>query len=71
LGDQEALQRVKSGRRPLGFEQCITIDNHADHLKMVRRLTQTGRPAIVIAGNGTCSSGCIVNYSDMSCVSEG
>lgn len=29
---------------------------------MVNRLTQTGQPAIVIAGNGMRSSGRIVNY---------
>ena len=29
---------------------------------MVSRLAQTAQPAIVIAGNGMCSSGCIVNY---------
>ena len=29
---------------------------------MVNRLTQTAQPAIVIAGNGMCSSGRIVNY---------
>lgn len=29
---------------------------------MVNRLIQTARPAIVIAGNGMCSSGRIVNY---------
>lgn len=29
---------------------------------MVRHLTETARPAIVIAGNGMCSSGRIVNY---------
>ncbi|PAU62154.1 MBL fold metallo-hydrolase RNA specificity domain-containing protein [Pseudomonas indica] len=60
--DQEALQRVKCGRRPLGFEQLITVDEHADHLQMVRHLADTARPAIVIAGSGMCSSGRIVNY---------
>lgn len=60
--DNEALQRVKQGRRPLGFEQLITVDTHQAHLAMVRHLTSTARPAIVIAGNGMCSSGRIVNY---------
>ncbi|MBU3057079.1 MBL fold metallo-hydrolase RNA specificity domain-containing protein [Pseudomonas indica] len=60
--DQEALQRVKCGRRPLGFEQLVTVDEHADHLQMVRHLADTARPAIVIAGSGMCSSGRIVNY---------
>lgn len=60
--NQEALKRVKSGRRPLGFEQLITVDSHDDHMRMVQHLARTARPAIVIAGNGMCSSGRIVNY---------
>lgn len=60
--NQEALKRVKSGRRPLGFEQLITVDNHSDHMRMFQHLSRTARPAIVIAGNGMCSSGRIVNY---------
>lgn len=60
--DDEALQRVKQGRKPLGFEQLLTVDSHQAHLAMVRHLAQTARPAIVIAGNGMCSSGRIVNY---------
>ncbi len=60
--NQEALKRVQSGRRPLGFEQLITVDSHSEHLRMVEHLARTARPAIVIAGNGMCSSGRIVNY---------
>ena len=60
--DQEALRRVRSGRRPLGFEQLITVDSHSEHERMVQHLTRTARPAIVIAGNGMCSGGRIVNY---------
>jgi metallo-beta-lactamase family protein len=60
--DNEALQRVKQGRSPLGFEQLLTVDSHQAHLAMVRHLASTARPAIVIAGNGMCSSGRIVNY---------
>jgi metallo-beta-lactamase family protein len=60
--DNEALQRVKQGRNPLGFEQLLTVDSHQAHLAMVRHLASTARPAIVIAGNGMCSSGRIVNY---------
>jgi metallo-beta-lactamase family protein len=60
--DNEALQRVKQGRNPLGFEQLITVDSHQVHLAMVSHLASTARPAIVIAGNGMCSSGRIVNY---------
>ncbi|SFO79780.1 MBL fold metallo-hydrolase [Pseudomonas borbori] len=60
--DNEALKRLKQGRNPLGFEQLLTVDSHQAHLAMVRHLTTTARPAIVIAGNGMCSSGRIVNY---------
>jgi len=60
--NQEALKRVQSDRRPLGFEQLITVDSHNEHLRMVEHLARTARPAIVIAGNGMCSSGRIVNY---------
>lgn len=59
---QEALERVESGRRPLGFEQLIKVDSHDAHMRMVHHLARTARPAIVIAGNGMCSSGRIVNY---------
>nr|WP_298113561.1 MBL fold metallo-hydrolase [uncultured Pseudomonas sp.] len=60
--DNEALQRVKRGRNPLGFEQLLTVDSHQAHLAMVRHLAATARPALVIAGSGMCSSGRIVNY---------
>ena len=60
--DQEALRRVQAGRRPLEFEQLITVDSHSEHERMVQHLTRTARPAIVIAGNGMCSGGRIVNY---------
>lgn len=60
--DNEALQRVKQGRNPLEFAQLLTVDSRQAHLAMVRHLTETARPAIVIAGNGMCSSGRIVNY---------
>ena len=60
--NQEARERVESGRRPLAFEQLITIDSHGDHQRIVNHLAQTARPAIVIAGGGMCSGGRIVNY---------
>src|SRR5690606_17030103 len=59
---QEALERVESGRRPLGFEQLIKVDSHDAHMRMVQHLARSARPAIVIAGNGMCSGGRIVNY---------
>lgn len=60
--NQEARERVEAGRNPLAFDNLIMIDNHADHIAVVNHLTQTARPAIVIAGNGMCSGGRIVNY---------
>lgn len=60
--NEEAIKRVRNGRRPLAFEQLITIDEHADHQRTVNHLAQTGRPAIVIAGGGMCSGGRIINY---------
>lgn len=58
----EATARLSEGRKPLGFEQLIAIDSHARHQQVVNYLKSTGRPAIVIAGNGMCSGGRIVNY---------
>jgi len=60
--NHEARERDESGRRPLAFEQLITIDSHGDHQRIVNHLAQTARPAIVIAGGGMCSGGRIVNY---------
>lgn len=60
--DAEAQQRLKRGRDPLRFDNLLTVDNHDQHLAMVRLLTQTARPAIVIAASGMCAGGRIVNY---------
>jgi len=60
--NQEARERVEAGRNPLAFDNLIKVDSHADHIAVVNHLTQTARPAIVIAGNGMCSGGRIVNY---------
>lgn len=60
--NDEARQRLSEGRAPLGFRQLISIDTHAKHQQVVNYLKSTGRPAIVIAGNGMCSGGRIVNY---------
>jgi metallo-beta-lactamase family protein len=58
----EARARLALGRDPLGFSQLISVDTHARHQQVVNYLRSTGRPAIVIAGNGMCSGGRIVNY---------
>ncbi|WP_083454128.1 MBL fold metallo-hydrolase RNA specificity domain-containing protein [Pseudomonas sp. P97.38] len=60
--DDDARQRLEQGRKPLSFKQLITVDSHDEHRRIVEHLTDTARPAIVIAGNGMCSGGRIVNY---------
>lgn len=60
--DDEAKQKLKSGRHPLQFEQLLTVKSHADHQKVVQHLAETGRPAIVIAASGMCAGGRVVNY---------
>ena len=62
LWDEEAQQRVADGRLPLGFEQVITVKSHREHMAMVRELSHSGRPAIVIAASGMCAGGRIQNY---------
>lgn len=57
-----AQARLSQGRKPLSFKQLITVDSHDKHQQVVNYLASTGRPAIVIAGNGMCSGGRIVNY---------
>ena len=59
---KEALKKVEAGRKPLGFEQLLTVTTHAQHLAMVNRLAHTRQPAIVITGNGMCSAGRVINY---------
>ena len=58
----EAQARLGEGRKPLGFRQLIKVEKHGQHQQVVNYLKSTGRPAIVIAGNGMCSGGRIVNY---------
>ncbi len=60
--DAEARARVKARRHPLNFEQMLTIDDHATHLRTVEYLSKTARPAIVIAASGMCTGGRVVNY---------
>ncbi|WP_064605328.1 MBL fold metallo-hydrolase RNA specificity domain-containing protein [Photobacterium sp. J15] len=62
LWAKEAKSRLNSGRHPLSFQQCITINQHSDHLALVNRLKATGEPAIVVAASGMCTGGRIMNY---------
>jgi metallo-beta-lactamase family protein len=60
--DKEALQRVRSGRHPLSFEQLYTIDSHKEHLAAVEYIRRKSQACIVIAASGMCAGGRIVNY---------
>jgi len=60
--DAEALARVRSGRKPLAFDQLVAIDHHHAHVANVRRLARSGQPAIVIAASGMCTGGRVMNY---------
>ncbi|TOD51958.1 MBL fold metallo-hydrolase RNA specificity domain-containing protein [Vibrio parahaemolyticus] len=62
LWGREAKKRVVQHRHPLGFEQCITIETHAEHMRLVNRLASTSEPAIVVAASGMCEGGRVVNY---------
>jgi metallo-beta-lactamase family protein len=60
--DDEARTRIAQSRHPLNFDQLTTIDSHEDHLRVVRYLAKTGRPAVVLAAGGMCAGGRVVNY---------
>ncbi|KGD61197.1 hypothetical protein T9A_01646 [Alcanivorax jadensis T9] len=60
--DAEARERLDQGRKPLGFEQLLTVDDHDAHMRMVRYLAESARPAVVIAASGMCAGGRIMNY---------
>jgi len=60
--DAESHQRLRAGRRPLGFEQLTTIDSHEAHAFAVAHIRKTARPCIVLAASGMCAGGRIVNY---------
>ncbi|HEY5791447.1 MAG TPA: MBL fold metallo-hydrolase [Gammaproteobacteria bacterium] len=60
--DAEAKRRVRAGRHPLAFAQLTTIDDHAQHLRLVELLRKTARPCVVLAAGGMCQGGRIVNH---------
>ncbi len=62
LWDAEAKRLIARGRHPLAFDQLLTVEDHAAHLRIVDYLQKSGRPAIVIAASGMCSGGRVVNY---------
>lgn len=60
--EDEARERLAEGRRPLAFDQLLTVDGHDAHMRMVHHLAESARPAVVIAASGMCAGGRIVNY---------
>ena len=62
LWDREAKKKLNRGRHPLNFEQMTVIDDAKTHDEVVRYLTRTARPTIVIAASGMCTGGRIVHY---------
>ncbi|QIL85380.1 MBL fold metallo-hydrolase [Vibrio sp. HDW18] len=62
LWGQEAKARLQMQRHPLAFEQCITVEDHRTHQRLVNRLASTGQAAIVVAASGMCQGGRIMDY---------
>ncbi|WP_299013461.1 MBL fold metallo-hydrolase RNA specificity domain-containing protein [uncultured Photobacterium sp.] len=62
LWAKEAKVRLSYGRHPLSFQQCITVNQHSDHVALVNRLKVTGEAAIIVTASGMCSGGRIMNY---------
>lgn len=61
LLDKEARQKLKRKRKPLNYNNVLTINGHQEHLNTVEYLAKTKRPAIVIAASGMCNGGRIMN----------
>jgi metallo-beta-lactamase family protein len=62
LWSREAKAKVLHGQRPLSFDQCIVVESHRAHARLVNRLATTGEPAIVIAASGMCMGGRVMDY---------
>ncbi|WP_339390001.1 MBL fold metallo-hydrolase [Vibrio neptunius] len=62
LWGKEAKQRLERHRHPLAFEQCIMVEDHRTHQRLVNRLQSTQEPAIVVAASGMCQGGRIMDY---------
>jgi metallo-beta-lactamase family protein len=58
-----AHARLQQGRKPLAFDNLLTVNRHAEQEKMVNHLGHSARLVIVTAGRGMCTAaGRIVNY---------
>jgi len=60
--DKESRRSLRGGDDPFVFPGLVSINNHRDHLRILRWLNDKGGPAIVIAGSGMCTGGRVVNY---------
>lgn len=60
--DAEAQRKVRMGRKPLTFDNVLTINTHKEHLQTVDYLANNNRPAIVIAASVMCNGGRVMNY---------
>ncbi|GJQ57876.1 MAG: MBL fold metallo-hydrolase [Candidatus Scalindua sp. AMX11] len=60
--DKESKRRLRRGDDPFLFPGIMSIVNHREHTKVIRRLRKEGGPAIVIAGSGMCTGGRVINY---------
>jgi len=62
LWSEEAKNKLAARRKPLAFDQCLVIESHREHLRVVNRLASTEQAAIIIAASGMCQGGRIMNY---------
>ncbi|MUK61382.1 MBL fold metallo-hydrolase [Aliivibrio fischeri] len=62
LWSKEATTKLNNHRHPLNFEQCIVIESHKEHMKIVNRLKSTAEPCIIVAASGMCAGGRVMNY---------
>lgn len=46
----------------MAFDLLLTVDGHGAHMRMMRHLAESARPAVVIAASGMCAGGRIFNY---------
>ncbi len=56
--DKESRELLEEGDHPIDFEALYAVESHRSH----KKLMETDGPAVIIAGNGMCSGGRIVNH---------
>ncbi|RYU67833.1 MBL fold metallo-hydrolase [Aliivibrio finisterrensis] len=65
LWSKEAKTKINNQRHPLNFDQCITIESHKEHMRVVNRLKSTAEPCIIVAASGMCAGGRVMNYLEV------